>query len=164
MSRTHVMTDADGFDGLLRAFVKESNRIEGIVRAPTKREIEAHATILQHGAPDIGALSRFVMTVAQRPLRDREGMNVRVGSHIPPPGGPDITIRLGLILHGAHRGDDPWAVHRDYETLHPFMDGNGRSGRVLWLWQMLAQPGRDPYAFQRGFLHTFYYQTLGARL
>ena len=163
MAQEHTVFDGS-LDRELRTFVKESNRIEGILRAPTKREIEAHVAILQHGAPDIGALSRFVMTVAGKPLREREGMNVRVGNHFPPPGGPDIPIRLGLILHGAHRGDDPWAVHKDYETLHPFMDGNGRSGRVLWLWQMLNQPMRNgAQALALGFLHTFYYQTLGAR-
>ena len=36
---------------------------------------------------------------------------------------------------------------------HPFTDGNGRSGRALWLWQM---NNHAPF----GFLHTFYYQTL----
>ena len=45
-------------------------------------------------------------------------------------------------------------THVRYELLHPFLDGNGRSGRALWLWLM----GQAPL----GFLHTFYYQTLSA--
>ena len=48
-----------------------------------------------------------------------------------------------------------------YETLHPFMDGNGRSGRILWAWQMIEHniaPG-----LSLGFLHAYYYQTLAAR-
>lgn len=145
----------------IRAFVRESNRIEGVTRAPLQKEIAAHLELIEHGAPDIGAMTRFVWTVASKPLRERAGMDVRVGSHIAPAGGPEIPIRLGLILHGAHRGDDPWAVHCDYETLHPFLDGNGRSGRALWLWQMLNQRN-DPHVLARGFLHTFYYQTLSA--
>ena len=44
-----------------------------------------------------------------------------------------------------------------YEMLHPFMDGNGRSGRALWAWMMLRL-GQDPFALL--FLHRFYYQTL----
>jgi Fic/DOC family protein len=88
-------------------------------------------------------------------------MNVAVGSHRPPPGGPDIPGALGFLLDTMKRGLDPWTTHKRYETLHPFMDGNGRSGRALWLWQMIHQyGGRDPYALRRGFLHTFYYQTL----
>ena len=145
----------------LRAFIRESNRIEGITRAPIKKEIAAHEFFLAHGAPDIGTMTAFVWSVAGKPIRAREGMNVRVGSHVAPPGGPEILTRLGLILHGAHRGDDPYLVHRDYETLHPFMDGNGRSGRALWLWQMLRTD--DPYVLQRGFLHTWYYQSLSVR-
>lgn len=42
-----------------------------------------------------------------------------------------------------------------YETLHPFTDGNGRSGRALWLWAM-GGIHRAPL----GFLHHFYYQAL----
>lgn len=50
--------------------------------------------------------------------------------------------------------DPPWEVHIAYEMLHPFTDGNGRSGRMLWAWQMRN--------FPLDFLHTFYYQTLNA--
>jgi len=39
------------------------------------------------------------------------------------------------------------------------MDGNGRSGRAIWAWQMLGDE-QDPFAIP--FLHRFYYQTLDA--
>ena len=54
---------------------------------------------------------------------------------------------------------DPWVFHVQYERLHPFTDGNGRSGRALWAWQMMRR--REGLAL--GFLHRFYYQTLVAR-
>jgi len=52
----------------------------------------------------------------------------------------------------------PYLIHHAYETLHPFMDGNGRSGRILWACQMLAHDYSPGLAL--GFLHCFYYQAL----
>lgn len=65
---------------------------------------------------------------------------------------------LDKLLQRVRAGElTPMRAHVEYETLHPFMDGNGRSGRVLWAWQM-RRDGRDP--LQLGFLHAFYYQAL----
>jgi Fic family protein len=61
-------------------------------------------------------------------------------------------------LPGIERGDlSPFAAHVRYEHLHPFTDGNGRSGRAIWAWQMLYQ-GRGEIPL--GFLHHFYYQSI----
>lgn len=55
----------------------------------------------------------------------------------------------------------PYHIHVDYENLHPFTDGNGRSGRALWLRRMKDLGENSFYqALDLGFLHTFYYQTL----
>lgn len=50
---------------------------------------------------------------------------------------------------------DPYKIHLLYEDLHPFTDGNGRSGRAIWLWQMERQGGT-----RLSFLHWWYYATL----
>ena len=60
---------------------------------------------------------------------------------------------------GAAASRTCFEAHVAYETLHPFTDGNGRSGRALWAKHMLAD-GQDGYWLERGFLHTFYYQSL----
>jgi len=143
----------------LQTFIKESNRIEGIIRAPTKSEILVHEWLLALTSPTVADLQHFVRTVARREIRDQQGMDVVVGSHHPPRGGPAIPEALGFILDNAKRGVGPYETHQRYEALHPFMDGNGRSGRALWLWQMVNQV-KDPYVLSRGFLHTFYYQAL----
>ena len=139
----------------LRRFVVQSNMIEGIDREPTAPELLAHKAFLGLASVSVSALEDLVTVLAGASLRSEEGMNVRVGNHHPPPGGPNIELELRYILN-VSPNRTPWATHLAYETLHPFMDGNGRSGRALWLWMMGVR--RLPTL---GFLHAFYYQTLG---
>lgn len=137
-------------------FVRESNRIEGIHRDPSSLEMHAHSRLLMLPEVSIADLQQFVGDVQPSAiLRDQPHLNVRVGQHIPPQGGPDIVTALGALLQGARGGsgyDKAYRTHQMYETLHPFTDGNGRSGRALWLWMMGSAP--------LGFLHTWYYQSL----
>jgi hypothetical protein len=144
-------------DIALRNFVRESNRIEGILREPTPQEIAAHERLLSRSQITVLTLTEFVAVVAPgKPLRDKLGMNCRVGKYTAPLGGSEVVHRLREILWNANNATrTPWEIHCLYETLHPFMDGNGRSGRALWLWMM---GGIENVPL--GFLHTFYYQTL----
>jgi Fic family protein len=142
----------------LEAFIAESNRIEGINRATTEGEIVAHAALLVLRTITVADLEGFVAEIAAVPLRRARGQDVRVGSYFPPPGGPLVEAHLAEILDEAMVGNvTPFETHVAYEKLHPFLDGNGRSGRALWAWQM----GRDGYnPFSLPFLHRFYYQSL----
>ncbi len=143
----------------LTLFIEQSNLIEGIQRLPTPAEFNAHKQFLSLDQITILDLQDFVAVVAPgKPLRTEPGMNVRVGSHVASPGGPEIAVQLQGILDGANVGwTDPWRTHCLYEELHPFLDGNGRSGRVLWLWQQRGKP-LPPLLF----LHAAYYASLAA--
>ena len=136
-------------------FIKESNRIEGIHREPTPEEIEAHKVFLARPVITFFDIGDFVREVAGARLRNRSGDDVRVGDHRPPPGGAHILGKLVDLLDTTDV--TPYDIHHQYETLHPCTDGNGRSGRVLWLWMM---GGIDKAPL--GFLHTWYYQSLQA--
>tara|TARA_R110000803_G_scaffold80261_5_gene146073 strand:- start:12846 stop:13325 length:480 start_codon:yes stop_codon:yes gene_type:complete len=142
-------------------FVRESNRIERIFRDPTDEEVLAHEILLYKSSVVVEDLIRFVEVIQpDAVIRDRVGLDVCVGRYIAPRGRPGIVDMLSNLL--ADIGvDSPWQTHCYYESLHPFTDGNGRSGRALWLWSM-AHQGRNSNNFPAplGFLHEFYYQTL----
>jgi len=149
----------------IELFVRESNHIEGIDRAPTTTEIEAMRAFVALDTLQIADFVAFVSVCQPNAvIRDRLGLNVRVGNYIAPGGGRNIIIELHQIIGRANKPPGvhhPWTVHCRYEKLHPFTDGNGRSGRALWLWMMLRLGDHHAaMATQLGFLHTFYYQTL----
>lgn len=146
----------------LADFVVESNAIEGIHRDPTEAELRVHERFLALPEIMIGDLENFVRVVTdgRARLRRRIGADARVGGHVAPPGGPHIEVRLRNLLSNVNTGaSSAHEAHLAYELLHPFSDGNGRSGRALWAWQM-QRGSQDP--FHRSFLQQFYYQTLDA--
>jgi Fic/DOC family protein len=163
-------------------FVRQSNLIEGIDRDPTVDELLAHQTLVY--APEvgfgIGEVSCFVCSlgdVCHAALRSRRGMEVSVGDHEAPPGGPDVVRRLEALLRwmGEPRPTfdqlecDAHEAYGQYEDLHPFLDGNGRSGRALWLRMMLRHDDCNPdvaaYVLSPRilFLNAYHYQTLRKR-
>ncbi len=120
----------------LRDFVRESNRIENI-KDTIGADIKAHEKLLILPHVNVPDLEIFVRTVTRdHVLRDKVGLDVMIGMHLPPVGGPDIRKQLVTFLNTMD-ARSPFENHMLYETLHPFTDGNGRSGRALWLWQMM---------------------------
>ena len=150
------MNDADLF-----SFIKESNRIEGISQVRPD-DVKAHRVFLTLDEPRRENVCDAVWALAREKIRDKPGMNVRVGNHYPHGGGKDIPEMLDNLLRTAvhsKASDAPHAIHHWYETLHPFMEGNGRSGRLLWLWMHLE----SMTYMGLGFLHQWYYESLQAR-
>jgi Fic/DOC family len=141
----------------LTDFVRESNRIERIEREPLKEEIVATQNFLGLETLTITDVVKLV-AVYQPGARPRfaQGLDVQVGEHAPLRGGPHVQKALQQLLEATSDGElDAYKGHVAYLSLHPFTDGNGRSGRAIWLWAMGGME-RAPL----GFLHHFYYQSL----
>lgn len=156
------------FRGEVDAWAKASNNIEGVFDLG-KHEAHADAIydLLAAPALTIRAVEQFVATVEPGAvLRDRPGLNVVIGNHRPPVGGPDIAGMLADVLHVVNENIlSPWEAHVKYETLHPFTDCNGRSGRAVWAWHMhrhYSNPFLEINGNRCDPLHLMYYQALEA--
>lgn len=162
MSLRQIISSEKGIDVVsknIHRFLMESNSIEGIFHEPDTTEVQDVYQFFK-----LKNLCLFDVTTLQSklvpnaPLRDKFGLNVRVGQYIPPPGSPELKTEFSaLITNISDNIITPFIGHMVFETLHPFMDGNGRMGRIVWAWHMITN-NKSP--FDLGFLHTFYYQTL----
>jgi hypothetical protein len=138
--------------------VAESLRIEGINRPPSEEEIAEHRRFMHLEMLSIAELQAFLKVF--RPgarLRLYPGQdNVIVGPHVPPKSGEHIAAQLQALLTDINaKKIDWWRAHIEFETLHPFSDGNGRLGRAIARNQLSVTSRAD-----LGFLHAFYLQTL----
>jgi hypothetical protein len=140
----------------LTDFIHESNKIEGIAHQPTLAELKISTIFLDRITIVINDLVDLVAVFQpEARLRSQPGMSVRIGNYYPEAGGDIVVSKLSHLLKRINEDNiTAYEAHTKYENLHPFTDGNGRSGRMLWLWQMGST------GFELPFLHMFYYQTL----
>jgi len=138
-------------------FILQSWAIEGEFLGPTDRiEITTHVReFLKRELTELSVLRLMADVFKGRiQLRSSPGMDVRVGSHNAPPGGPNIGKQLNDLLEDS-RHLTPFELYCRFETLHPFTDGNGRMGRFVWLHKMGGN-------VDLLFLQAFHYQALDA--
>ena len=115
---------------------KNLARVVGYTRSKSQeKEIDKETILLLHkmliGAIDDSIAGRF----------RKQGEYVRVGDHVAP--APEHVERMIEIALSSYINDletyflDKVArFHLEFETIHPFCDGNGRIGRVLVNYQL----------------------------
>jgi Fic family protein len=142
-------------------FMVESNAIEGIyvptklteiawnTRMPADAEVsgQIHALNYLGLLPLERRMTRDIILAVHWNLmenllpRDYQGfrkLGVRVGYRICPQ--PyELHDLIATWIKNVNKLRNPteaevWQTHLAYEYIHPFIDGNGRSGRLLWLW------------------------------
>jgi Fic family protein len=101
----------------------------------SKDILELHVLIAGGGAMDQGQAGCY------------RNMRVRVADHVPPPPA-EVPGLMAELLDWWNRDSVQWSavitsaiLHYRFEEIHPFADGNGRTGRMLALWEL----------FRRGF-------------
>ena len=148
----------------MREHIRESNLIENIDDpAEDKRSRWAWNWFIQQ--PEITRevlleLHRRI-TLKQLPASVRgryRPCQVWVGRHAPPGPAlvPGMMYTFLLDLGGKWPSLDPIEMHVRFETIHPFIDGNGRTGRMLLWWHQI-QRGEEPTLFKAAERWGLYY-------
>ncbi len=142
----------------LIAFARESNEIEGIT---DERRHLSHAAALEKFLKlkevTVHDVQEFVAAVEPGAfLRTCDHHRVFIGGKEAPKGS-GVLVAIHNLIGKLEFGPEANKIHKEYENLHPFTDGNGRSGRAIWLWQMVNHSGYDG---RYKFLQQYYYKTL----
>lgn len=162
-----TLTLKDTEDILLRDFIKKDHDIREIYEAKnlakiTQNLLDSPGVVLSTGL--ILELHGTLLTDIRDDWagRFRSGKEwVRVGAHIG--ANPDFVSGLmSVLLKDYHGLRDRYFLesiawfHAEFETIHPFNDGNGRLGRVL-INQQLMGLGYPPIIIPNKGKHTSYY-------
>ena len=152
---THSSTAIEGYPLTLEQVrAVEEGRTLTAVPDRARREVVNYFAALRHIEKHAGKKTithedvlRLHKIIAERVMEQGEAgryrtIRVRVGSYTPPP--PELVSGLMFELLEWWNKDSgsltpvlsSAIVHYQFEAIHPFADGNGRTGRALALWEL----------------------------
>ena len=108
------------------------------------RHVEKQAAKKRLAHEDVQRLHRIIAgeVMDQGEAGRYRSIRVRVGEYVPPPP-QDVPILMSGFLEWWEKDSPALSpvlssaiVHYQFEAIHPFADGNGRTGRALALWEL----------------------------
>lgn len=129
--------------------IRQSNLIEGIDdRSQDRQSMSAWKWLEGQRVLNASVIKRLhkILTHTQKDLAEEykgvfRPIQVRVGNHVPPKP-EDVKREMSKWLKD-YKTLTPKEAHIRFETIHPFVDGNGRTGRMI-MWWMERKIGKEP--------------------
>lgn len=159
------LADAREVSRCVAALERGLKRLRGGLPLCTRLLCEMHAELMRHPggrSKTPGELRRSQVWIG--------GTRPGNATFVPPPPDalPDCLRRLEEFLNDQHERTPPLLkaalAHVQFETIHPFLDGNGRLGRLLIVLQLVADGVlREPMIYPSLFFKTHrrrYYELL----
>lgn len=157
---------------LVELYTYESAQLSFLEKQDDVREVHKYVTALDYGLERLKSFPmslRFIREIHEKLMQGVRGGNLTPGefrrtqnwigaaggtlttaTYVPPPV-DEMNLALADLEKFIHAGNDIPAlaraamIHYQFEAIHPFLDGNGRVGRLLMAllfaeWQILPQP------------------------
>lgn len=188
-----LSSQIEGTQSSLQDVLAAEARIRTLGRAPDTGEVINYVTAMNYGLERLRTLpisSRLIREIHERLLHGVRGSHMQLGelrtrqnwigpagcalqeaTFVPPPH-REVPMALGDLETFIHSpGDLPalvqiGLVHAQFETIHPFLDGNGRVGRLLITFLLCQRETlRQPVLYLSHFFwqhRSEYYQRLQA--
>jgi Fic family protein len=120
-------------------WIRESNLIEGVDEPEEdRRSLRAWNWLIKQPFITLDILLTLHRKIMRKKLGREAGhlrtCNVYVGNRTCPHY-EQVPQLLHYWLHGSAKTDSPERAHVEFEKIHPFVDGNGRTGRMIMNWQ-----------------------------